>query len=110
MTKIRTLLFASLAVAASFAAAQADPATDVAGAWKLAIGGAEACPLTLVADGTVNFTADCAKESRVARWRVCADKLELKTASGETVGMLRAQDGNYTGKRFADGRTILLSR
>jgi hypothetical protein len=110
MTKIRTLLFTSLAVAASFAAVQAQTATDVSGAWKLAVGANEACPLTLVPDGTVSFTSDCAKESRVAHWRVSADKLELKTASGETVGLLRAQDGRYVGKRFADGRALLLSR
>jgi hypothetical protein len=110
MTKIRTLLFTSVAVAAGFAAAQAQPATDVSGAWKLAVGANEACPLTLVADGSVTFTTDCAKDSRVAHWRVCADKLELKTAGGETVGLLHAQDGTYVGKRFADGRALLLSR
>jgi hypothetical protein len=109
MKKIRTLLFTSLAIAA--VAAQAQPApSDVSGAWKLAIGANLVCPLTLAPDGTASFTADCIGGGQVARWRMIADKLELRTASGETVGILLSKDGFYAGKRFADGRTLVLSR
>jgi len=107
MTKTRILLFTSLAFAAG--AAQAQPA-DVSGAWKLAIGASTVCPLTLSADGTAAYTADCDSGDRVARWRAAADKLELKTASGETVGILYVKGETYAGKRFADGRTLTLSR
>ncbi len=110
MNRNRTLLLTSFAIAASFSMVQAQPATDVSGAWKLAIGASEACPLTLMADGSVTSTADCARDTRVAQWHAIADKIELKTAAGETVGVLRAHDSNYTGKRFEDGRMLVLSR
>lgn len=101
MTAIRNLI-----VFTAFAAAA--QAADVEGTWKLAVGAQAPCPLVLVADGTV--TTDCATGNRVARWRAQADKLELRTASGETVGILTAKDGSYAGKRFSDGKTLVLSR
>ena len=110
MKTIRTLLFTSFAVAASVAAAQAQPAPDLSGNWKLAIGANTVCPLTLSADGSAAYTADCAQGDRVAHWRAAADKLELRTASGETVGVLYVKGDTYAGKRFADGRTLILSR
>ncbi len=101
MTAIRNLIvFAALTAAAQ--------AGDVEGTWKLAIGAQAPCPLILVAGGTV--TTDCATGNRVARWRASADKLELRTASGETVGILTAKDGGYAGKSFSDGKTLVLSR
>jgi len=110
MKTLRTLLFTSFAVAISVAAAQAQQSPDVTGAWKLSVGGNVVCPLTLTADGTATFASECAAADRVARWHTCADKVELKTASGETVGILRHQGEGYTGKRFSDGKALLLSR
>ena len=110
MKTLRTLLFTSFAVAMSVAAAQAQQSPDVTGAWKLAVGSNVVCPLTLTADGTATFTSECAAADRVARWRTCANSIELRTASGETVGMLRHQGDGYVGKRFSDGKVLLLSR
>jgi Protease inhibitor Inh len=104
MKTLHTLLLSSFAIAAFATASQADPT----GQWKMAVGTNMVCPLTLSADGTA--TADCATGNRVARWRAVADKLELRTASGEMVGVLYAKNGTYTGKRFSDGRTLVLSR
>jgi hypothetical protein len=101
MTAIRNLIV----FAALIASAQA---ADMDGTWKLAVGTQAPCSLILVADGTV--TADCATGNRVARWRASSDKLELRTASGEMVGILTAKDGGYAGKRFSDGKTLVLSR
>jgi Protease inhibitor Inh len=101
MTITRSLI----ALAVFAAAAQA---ADVAGDWKLAVGAQPPCVITLSADGAA--TGDCATGNRVARWRAAADKLELRTASGETVGILTAKDGSYAGKRFSDGKTMVLSR
>ncbi len=101
MTAIRYVI-----AAAAFASAAS--AADVEGAWKLAVGAQPPCDLVLAADGTA--TGDCATGNRVARWRGTADKLELRTASGETVGILTAKDGSYAGKRFSDGKTLVLSR
>lgn len=111
MTTVRALLFSSLAACALTASAvAAQSAGDVTGAWKLAIGTTIVCPLTLAPDGTVALAADCAASAHVARWQLVAAKLELQTASGETVGILVNKDGSYAGKRVADGRTLLLSR
>ena len=107
MTTLRTLLFTSFAVA-TFALAAEAQAAEPTGTWKMAVGTGAACDLVLAPDGTA--TGDCATGNRVARWRAMSDKLELRTASGETVGILYARDGTYTGKRFADGRTLVLSR
>jgi hypothetical protein len=103
MTTFRT--FTLLALAGFSAAAQAETAE---GNWKLAAGTEASCTLMLAADGTA--TSDCATGNRVARWKVKADKLELRTMSGETIGILTAKDGTYAGRRFSDGRTLLLSR
>ena len=110
MNRIRTLLITSFAVAASFSTVQAQPAADVSGAWKLAIGTNLVCPVTLAADGSVASSEDCTRESRVAQLHAVADKIELKTAAGDTVGVLRAHDKNYSCKSFDDGRTLVLSR
>lgn len=108
MITLRRFLFTSFAIAAF--AASASAATDVAGSWKMTIGNSTACAVVLAPDGTAAPAADCATGNRVARWRAVADKIELRTASGETVGILVARDGTFAGKRFSDGRTIVLSR
>ena len=107
MTKLRPLLITSAFLALSaFSAAQADPA---AGSYQLAVGHAAACPVTLATDGSASFAADCAQTAQVARWQSRHDGIELETASGETVAVLKARDGNYAGKDFADGRTLVLT-
>jgi Protease inhibitor Inh len=109
MKPLRTLLFTSIAFAIAAVAAQAQPTPDVAGSWKLAIGNNTVCPLTLAPDGTAT-PADCAAGDRIARWDVAVNKLELRTASGEMVGILLPKGESYAGKRFSDGRTLVLSR
>ena len=107
MTTYRTLLFTSLSVAFLSAATWA-ATPDLTGQWKMAIGANTVCGIVLAPDGTA--TCDCATGDRVARWRAMADKLELRSASGEVVGVLYARDGSFAGKRFSDGRTLVLSR
>jgi hypothetical protein len=103
---IQMIAIRNLVVFVAFAAAA--QAGDLEGNWKLAVGAQAPCALVLAPDG--NVTTDCATGNRVARWRAQADKLELRTASGETVGILTAKDGSYAGKRFSDGKTLVLSR
>ncbi|MBV8976486.1 MAG: AprI/Inh family metalloprotease inhibitor [Alphaproteobacteria bacterium] len=104
MTSIRSLLIASAALALSAASVQAAAAP---GAYKLAGAGAS-CTITLAADGTAAAN-DCAQASGVARWQAKYNGVELQTASGETVAILRGKDGSYTGARFSDGRALTLS-
>jgi hypothetical protein len=112
MKTIRTITFSFLAAAALATAGMAadSQAADIAGAWKLAIGANTVCTLTLAPDGSAVFAGDCTGGGDVARWHMAANKLELRTAAGETVGVLSDKDGVYTGKRFQDGRTLVLSR
>lgn len=110
MKMIRAITFSILSAAAFATAGMAADSQDVSGAWKLAIGAKTVCTLTLAADGSAVFTGDCTGGGDVARWHMAANKLELRTAGGETVGVLTDKDGVYTGKRFEDGRTLVLSR
>jgi hypothetical protein len=104
MTSLRTLLIASAALALTAVSAQAAPA----GAYKLAVG-ATTCAVTLADDGSANFTPDCAQAGHVARWEAKYNGVELKTARGETVALLKGKDGSYSGTRFEDGRSLTLS-
>ena len=103
MNNLRTLLITSAVLALTAIPAQAAPA---AGSYKLTVGANAACPVTLAADGTV--TGDCA-QSHVAKWEGKADGVELFTASGETVAVLKVKNGGYAGTRFVDGRSLVLS-
>jgi hypothetical protein len=107
MTNFRTLLTVSALALTAVSAAHAADAT--AGSYKLAIGANVTCPVTLAADGSTSFAADCAQGAGVAKWQAKFHAVELKTASGETVALLRGKDGSYTGTRFTDGRSLSLS-
>jgi len=105
MTSLRTLLIASAALTLAGASAQAAAAP---GAYQLASGG-NACAITLAADGSATASADCPNAAGVARWQAKFNGVELQTASGETVALLRGKDGSYAGTRFSDGRALSLS-
>ncbi|SRR5579862_288387 len=106
MTNLRSLMIASAALALSAVSAQAD---GTAGAYKLAIGAKTTCAVNLAADGSAAYTGDCAQGSDVARWQAKFNGVELKTARGETVAILKGKDGTYTGTRFSDGSALTLS-
>ena len=107
MTKVRPLLITGALLALSaFSAAQADPA---AGTYQLKIGHAASCPVTLAADGSATISGDCTHDAQVARWQARYNGIELDTASGETVAVLKSSDGAYAGKTFADGRPVTLT-
>jgi hypothetical protein len=105
MNGLKLLLTSSALVLAAVSVAQADPA----GSYKLAIGANATCIITLAADGSASYTGDCAQGGDVARWQAKFNGVELKTARGETVALLKGKDGAYTGTRFEDGRTLTLS-
>jgi hypothetical protein len=107
MTTLRSLLVASAVAVSAISAAHADEAS--AGSYKLAIGANATCPVTLAADGSATFSADCAQGAGVAKWQAKFHAVELKTAGGETVALLHGKDGSYSGTRFSDGRALTLS-
>ncbi|HWA90531.1 MAG TPA: hypothetical protein VG889_10875 [Rhizomicrobium sp.] len=104
MTSLRTLLIAPLFVSGALALTAVSAQAAPAGAYKLAIGASQTCAITLAEDGSA--TGDCAQ---VARWQAKYNGVELKTARGETVALLKGKDGTYTGTRFEDGRSLTLS-
>jgi len=106
MTSLRSLLIASAALVLTAVSAQAAPA---AGSYKLAIGANTTCAINLADDGAANYAGDCAQGAGVAKWRAKFNGVELQTAGGETVALLKGKDGAYTGTRFADGRALTLS-
>lgn len=106
MTSLRSLLIASAALALSAVSAQADA---TAGSYKLAIGANATCAITLAADGSAVYSGDCAQGANVAKWSAKYNGVELQTARGETVALLKGKDGTYKGTRFEDGRTLTLS-
>ncbi|HTT98600.1 MAG TPA: AprI/Inh family metalloprotease inhibitor [Rhizomicrobium sp.] len=106
MTSLRPLLIASAFALTAVSAAHAADAT--AGTYKLAFGASTTCPVTLAADGTATFAADCTQGAHVAKWQAKFHAVELQTASGETVALLHGKDGSYSGTRYADGRALTL--
>src|SRR5580692_3751416 len=94
MTSFRSLMIASAALIATAVSAQAD---SMAGSYKLAIGANATCAITLAADGTATYAADCVQGAGVAKWQAKFHAVELQTSSGETVALLHAKDGVYTG-------------
>jgi len=106
MKHLHTLFLASLALGV----AHAETTPSVTGAWKIAIGANAVCQVTLAEDGSATVSAGCQELTRVAKWEVVAQKLELETASGETVGVLYPKGDTYAGTRFSDGRKLVLSR
>jgi len=107
MTNLRPLLIASAFALTAVSAAHADSAA--AGSYKLAVGANVTCPVTLAADGSATFAADCAQSGGVAKWHAKFNGVELTTAGGETVALLKGKDGSYSGTRFADGRSLTLN-
>jgi hypothetical protein len=108
MNSLRTLLTASALALVAVSAAQAGEAVSP-GSYKLSIGAGAVCPITLSADGSASYASDCAQSANIAKWQAKFNGVELKTASGETVALLKGKDGSYSGTRFADGRAMALS-
>ena len=107
MNSLRTILTASAFALVAVSAAHAREAV-APGTYNLAIGSSADCPITLSADGSA-AAGNCAQSGDIAKWQAKYNGVELKTASGETVAILKGKDGSYRGTRFADGRALRLS-
>jgi Protease inhibitor Inh len=107
MNSLKLLTATAALTLAAFTTAQAG--APVAGSYKLAIGANATCALTLAADGTAAYAADCAQGSHVARWQAKFNGVVLETQSGEAVAILTEKDGAYAGTRADDGRKLVLS-
>ena len=116
MTKISALALGALLALSTVALAHADGA--VTGTWKLSVGANDApCTLTLTAEeaantaGTVTQGADCqAGLSTIGHWKAVGGGLQLYSASGDLVAMLKSKGDSYQGSRVSDGRKVALDR
>lgn len=90
-----------------YGAAQAE--TTVAGNYKLAVGKAEPCTLTLAADGTATVVGTCARADQITRWHATSGRLELADRAGEIYASLASNGEGYSGVAFATNRKVALT-
>jgi hypothetical protein len=106
-------LFASTTIALAHA-----EDTVVTGAWKLSVGVNDApCSVTLLPNpdvsdaGPVSAATDCGQDfAAIGHWRTLGSRLELSSASGELIALLKPNGISFAGTRVADGRKIALDR
>jgi len=116
MSRISSILLGALLALTTIVLAHAQAA--VTGAWKMSASAKDApCTLTLVAnpdvpDGGLAAVGDgCAAGlSGIGHWRTVGSSLELSSASGELIALLKPNGPSFSGTRIADGRKIALDR
>ncbi len=94
-----------LCAAAGIASAQADNIRP--GSYRLTVGSAPSCGLSLSEDGTA--TIDCDRIGSVAHWKSTGSGFELQDSTGATVATLKEGNDAYTG-RTATNRKVLVAR
>jgi hypothetical protein len=108
MTRLRRFLTLSFFLALSgYGVANAQGLT--AGDYKLAVGHATPCAVSLAADGTATVPTDCAHVSDVKHWRSTATGVEFFDNAGSTVAVLKAKGDGYQGATFANNDQLTLT-
>jgi len=108
MTSLRRFLTLSFFLTLSgYGVAQAQGLT--AGDYKLAVGHATPCAVSLAADGTATVPADCAHVTAVTHWRSTSTGVEFFDNSGATVAVLKVKGDGYQGVTFADNDQLTLT-
>ena len=114
MTRIRALSVMAGLLLAGISMAHAD--ATLTGNWKMTVGSAAACSLSLAAGtsdtaGTVAAGPGCPSGlATIGQWKTIGSTLELLSPSGDLVAMLKPKGDAYEGKRIEDGRKVALSR
>jgi hypothetical protein len=108
MTSLRRFLTFSFFLALSgYGVANAQGLT--AGDYKLAVGHATPCAVSLAADGAATVPADCAHVTGVTHWRATATGVEFLDNAGSTVAVLKAKGDGYQGATFSDNDQLTLT-
>jgi len=108
MTNLRRLLALSFVLTLSgYSVAHAQGLT--AGDYKLAVGHATPCAVSLAADGSATIPGDCAHVTDVTHWRSTATGVEFFDNSGTTIAVLKAKGDGYQGATFADNNQLTLT-
>ena len=108
MTNFRRFLTLSFFLALSGSgAAYAQGLT--AGDYKLVVGHATPCAVSLAADGKATVPADCTHVGAVTHWRSTASGVEFFDNAGSTVAVLKAKGDGYQGATFSDNDQLTLT-
>src|SRR5262245_8797153 len=98
MTNLRRFLTLSAVLSLSaLSAAQAQ--TFNPGEYKLAVGNAAPCTVTLSADGSASMGA-CAAAANVGHWQQHGSTIQLSKGNGEVYALLKPKGDAYTGTTF----------
>ena len=100
---IKTWL-AGLALIGATAAAQAQDLS--AGEYKLTVGAAAPCTLTLAADGGASLSADCQPIKVATGWRKSGGLYKLAGADGTTVALLKPTRDGFVGTTAPGGQQL----
>lgn len=116
MSRITSVILGALLALTAIVLAHAQAA--VTGAWKMSASAKDApCTLTLVANPDVPDTGPAAVGdgcdpglSGIGHWRTIGSNLELSSASGALIALLKPNGSSFSGTRTADGRKVALDR
>ena len=96
---------AGLAFIGATAAAQAQDIT--AGEYKLTVGSAAPCTLTLAADGGASLSADCQPIKAATGWHRSGGLYKLAGADGTTIALLKPTHDGFVGTTIPGGQELV---
>jgi hypothetical protein len=89
-------------------AAGAANAQDIAaGEYRLTVGAAAPCTLTLVADGGASLSADCQPIKVATAWRKSGGLYKLAGADGTTIALLKPTRDGFVGTTVPGGQGLV---
>ena|SRR5215472_6358606 len=106
MTALRRFLTLSAFLSLSAGVAYAQPFTS--GEYKLAVGNAAPCSVTLAADGTASVGA-CATAPNVGHWQQHGSTIQLSKVNGEVYALLKPKGDAYAGTTFPGNDSVTRS-
>jgi hypothetical protein len=105
MHRFMTNWLAGLALIGAAAAAQAQDIT--AGEYKLTVGSAAPCTLTLAADGGASLSAGCQPITAATGWHKSGALYKLAGADGITVALLKPTREGFVGTTVPGGQELV---
>jgi hypothetical protein len=101
---------AALAGVALFAASAAQAQDITAGAYKLTVGTAAPCVLTLTDNGGASLSADCQPIKVATAWRKSGALYKLAGEDGTTIALLKPTKDGFVGTTIPGGAQLVATR
>ena len=105
MNRFIKIWLAGLAFIGASAVAQAQDIT--AGEYKLTVGSAAPCTLTLAADGGASLSADCQPLKVATGWHKSGALYKLAGAEGTTIALLKPTADGFVGTTVPGGERVV---